>query len=118
MATKKDVRIFTAIKLAAPNSRSGNPQRCWVVLNTTPSEMALATLSGNIITAIDCGYVDSFSQVEEFIEPLRKWHTIYLIEGPRFDVSVKEYKDTLKNNRKLEHAAKPRETQQAMKKGA
>lgn len=117
MATKKDVRIFTAIKLAAPNDRNGNPQRCWVVMNTTPSEMALTMLSGNIVTAIDCGYDDSFSQVEKFVEPLCKWHTIYLIEGPCFDVSVKEYKETLKNNHKLEHAAKPRDVQQSMKGG-
>lgn len=113
MAKKKaftvnhNLRIITVIKLATKNDNNGNPRRVWVLLNSTPSEIAPTTLSGNVITAIDEGYSGN-AEVKKFIATtIEPWHEVLVVWGPTFNTTPAEYRATLKQHSKLKSAATP-----------
>lgn len=108
MAKKKpftvnnNLRIITVIKMATKNDNNGNPRRMWVVLNTTPSEIAPLTLSGDVIAYIDEGYSGN-AGVKALIEKaIKPFHDTLVIWGPTFETTIAEY-NTMKRSPKVRY---------------
>jgi hypothetical protein len=82
LTMRQDRRKLLAIHLAAKNTPSGNPNRMYVLL----------TSGGRIVQAIDEGY--------------RGWQAVAdagypnAVQGPRFDTTATEIRETLKHHGK------------------
>lgn len=104
MAVNNNLRIFTIIRLVTKNDTNGNPRRCQLVINTTPSVIAPLSMNGNIISAVAEGYIGESGtrkKIEKALEHFKQWHTVLIVTGPQIETTPSEYRATLKQHRDI-----------------